>query len=678
MRPVLGLSLLFLPSLASAQVLITELQYDPTSTNDDGEWVELQNLGNAAVDVSGWGLSNFSAANENATRWTFPSNTVMAPNQVLVIAKYAGGPGYVDNQPVNLFAPPALPPSFECGTAVRDIATVPNMIPVGGTTVWAFGNGAGGSGVVLRDAAGTLVDAMEYGTTDRALVPGAPAAGGGSGTSLRRVANTRASSLQDFASFATPDPFVGISLTGPTPPVISGVVSAPRHLLHGATLSVSATITDAQGVARAQVFVATATGTHPNAATTAFAATNMTSVGARYSATIAPMFPAASSPATFHERYLRYYIEAQDTTTATATDPANGRTNWVSRNIMPTAVSPLADVRSQTGAALNYPLHSARVEGVVLTRRSAFVANRTNFFIHEVGTNEAIRVFATEVIPADVMPGDRVRVTGMTDMFNGVRQIGEPSIDVQVLGTAPIPMGVHTIADLLANGEQLESQLVRVNGVTLDPAAASWPANGNATVTDGTGTLTVRVVSTVDLSGATAPAGSFDLIGIFGQFAANNVGGYQLQPRSAADVIVGGTPMDAGVPVDAGDSDSGPVVVIDGAVDDDAAIAPDGGESEDATAPAPDAAEGMDAAAAPDAVVAAPDATVVADGGVSTADAGRRDASTSNRDASVLAPGREEDGGCGCETAPSSGGGGSALAMLLGVVAIAIVRRRRV
>ena len=41
-----------LPSLASAQVVINEFQYDDEST-DDREFVELYNAGALAVDISG-------------------------------------------------------------------------------------------------------------------------------------------------------------------------------------------------------------------------------------------------------------------------------------------------------------------------------------------------------------------------------------------------------------------------------------------------------------------------------------------------------------------------------------------------------------------------------------------------------------------------------------------------
>ena len=690
MRWSLGLLPLFLPALASAQVLITEFQNDPTSTNDDGEWVELQNLGTSSVSLAGWSISDFTgtaAGGEVATRWTFPSGAGLAAGQVIVVAKFASGPGYADNTPAGAFAMRA---SYECATAAHDDALVPNLTPVGGTAGIALSNSATGDALVLRDAQGNLVAGVEYGTVDR-NVPGSPAIAGGSATSLRRVANT-GSTLIDFAVATAPDPFVGFTVGTRTPPAITNAGSTPRHLAHGALLTVSATITDADGVASARVYASTATGARGNAAGV-YTATPMAAMGRVYSAAPAFGLP-TTSPATFHDRYVRYWIQAEDTATATASDPvgattaaSNGAFVW--RNVMPAAVSPLADVRAQSGTSLLYGQHSARVEGVVLTRRSAFVANRTNFFIHEVGSNDAIRVFASELIAADVMPGDLVRVTGMIDTFNGVRQIGEPAIDVQVIGSGTAPISDRTIADILANGEQLESQLIRIRGVTLSPAITTWPSNGNATIDDGTGTLTVRVVSAVDLAGSMAPVGSFDIVGILSQFAANNVGGYQLQPRSLADVsipmVVDAGVIDSGTPVDAGDmADSGVVVNDDAAAPEDAAPQLDAGSEPDAAEPvdaqanadaevlADAAAPGADAAApAPDAAAPGADAAASVD-----ATAGRSDATTARADASSTL-GRQDDGGCGCDTTQSQSSGASSAGLVLGLVALAVLRRRR-
>jgi hypothetical protein len=68
--------------LRVADVLISEIFYDPISGDDLDEWLELYNPGNAAVDVSGWEFSD-------GISFTIPANTSLAANGRLVIAKNA-------------------------------------------------------------------------------------------------------------------------------------------------------------------------------------------------------------------------------------------------------------------------------------------------------------------------------------------------------------------------------------------------------------------------------------------------------------------------------------------------------------------------------------------------------------------------------------------------------------
>ncbi len=61
-------------------IVINELMYQPISGNDDDQYVELYNKGASAVDLGGW---QFTAG----IRFTFPSNTVLAPDGYLVVAR---------------------------------------------------------------------------------------------------------------------------------------------------------------------------------------------------------------------------------------------------------------------------------------------------------------------------------------------------------------------------------------------------------------------------------------------------------------------------------------------------------------------------------------------------------------------------------------------------------------
>lgn len=67
-------------AILSSEVVINELMYHPISGNDDDQYIELYNGGNSVVDLAGWTLSD-------AVSFTFPSNTVLAPDSYLVVSR---------------------------------------------------------------------------------------------------------------------------------------------------------------------------------------------------------------------------------------------------------------------------------------------------------------------------------------------------------------------------------------------------------------------------------------------------------------------------------------------------------------------------------------------------------------------------------------------------------------
>jgi hypothetical protein len=67
-------------SILIGDVVINELMYDPISGDDDDQYLELYNKGTNAVDLSGWQLTP-------GISFSFPSNTSIAPDGYLVIAR---------------------------------------------------------------------------------------------------------------------------------------------------------------------------------------------------------------------------------------------------------------------------------------------------------------------------------------------------------------------------------------------------------------------------------------------------------------------------------------------------------------------------------------------------------------------------------------------------------------
>ena len=66
----------------SAEMVISEILYDAAPTNGGGEFIELANLGDASIDVSGWVLTD-------AVSYTFPAGTTVQPGDRLVVARRA-------------------------------------------------------------------------------------------------------------------------------------------------------------------------------------------------------------------------------------------------------------------------------------------------------------------------------------------------------------------------------------------------------------------------------------------------------------------------------------------------------------------------------------------------------------------------------------------------------------
>lgn len=113
------------------QIVISEFSYDPPESGTDSlEFVEIVNIGNQPVDISGYKLWFGSTL---ADRFTYPANTILAPNQVSVIA-------------VN---PGALLRNYDMTTLAHQ---------------WTGTSGLGnnGSKIVIRNANNVTVDSISY------------------------------------------------------------------------------------------------------------------------------------------------------------------------------------------------------------------------------------------------------------------------------------------------------------------------------------------------------------------------------------------------------------------------------------------------------------------------------------------------------------------------------------
>lgn len=550
-----ALPTLFFAQLASAQVLITELQPSPVGPDNQNEWIELQNTSSVAVSIEGWTINDYTGANETETKWAFPAGSELQGGQVIVVALASAG-----------FASNYMMPSDYELVPTTDDPMVPNLIPDSGTSPFGLNNGIQGDAVFLRNAMGMIADEMEYGNVDRTPA-GSPASGvAGEGQSWIRI-NNSGNSFADFIITANPEPGEGFeTAAGPT---LASASVGPEHVDYTLPMEFSVTATDSDGISEVSVYVAIATSSTGNAPMN-YTQITMTSTDGQhfdYSATPGELDPTITfaDPLSFHDRYVRWYFEALDgignaSTTPSDATPVATNPSFGQRNVMPSGFSPISDVvATDSGQRARWNGHSAKVTGVVIAQQSVLSATRLDVPIED-SSGRALRIFGpmTERI---IRVGDKLEVTGEITQFRGSMELAitdENAAEVVGQG-APVTTTTVTIADLLTRGEELEAKLVFIRDATIVGDAPTWPNRvaDTVTITDPSGAeLAVKVVASNDLAMAATPTNGFDIYGVVTQFTADVntfTGGYQLFPRGRNDVIAKAAPPDP----DAGVRDSG-------------------------------------------------------------------------------------------------------------------------
>ncbi len=181
-------------------------------------------------------------------------------------------------------------------------------------------------------------------------------------------------------------------------------------------------------------------------------------------------------------------------------------------------------------------------EGIATVANYIFDPATTNFYIQD--DDAGVNIFGS-VGTADVIPGDVVVIEGWISHYNGLIEItnsggGNCTWDLEIVDHGDVPdpiiLPCNTIETL---GEEFEGMLVIVQGVSItggDP----WPPtdqNANITITDQSGSCTMRIDKDTDIDGQTQPQYPFDVVGIVSQYDASSphTEGYQLTPRAYAD-----------------------------------------------------------------------------------------------------------------------------------------------
>lgn len=150
--------------------------------------------------------------------------------------------------------------------------------------------------------------------------------------------------------------------------------------------------------------------------------------------------------------------------------------------------------------------------------------------------------FRDSVEAGAIQPGTQLQVSGTLSAFNGLLQINNEDLNdfaIQGQGAVPSPQDVELSA-IRSNGEDYESELVRVTGVNFLKAQGMFENNTSYPVTDGSGpetlaggTVTFRVQgsSETTIIGEDIPNGAVEYTGVVGEFS----GQYQLIPVRPSD-----------------------------------------------------------------------------------------------------------------------------------------------
>ena len=219
----------------------------------------------------------------------------------------------------------------------------------------------------------------------------------------------------------------------------------------------------------------------------------------------------------------------------------------------PADAVPIHDLHVNTtsgiAAAPYGPGTTVTVTGVVVSPDNTF--SQTNDDVVVRDTSGAITLFRSGTATYTYNMGDSVTVTGQITQFNGLTEITNASIVAFHSGgnlayyNDPVIVTCKQVRDSTFDfntlREDRESQLIRINNVTVTGGA--WPvscaANVTVTITDATGSTSLFIDRDSQVCTVPNPSGAFDVIGILTQFdtAGALVDGYQIKPRFTTDIV---------------------------------------------------------------------------------------------------------------------------------------------
>lgn len=274
------ISLFAIPPNALGNVVINEIMYHPPNDLEELQYIELFNAGSTEADLSGWSFSK-------GVKFSFTSEAKLGPGGFLIV----------------------------CGNRARFTARYGASLPVAGEFLGHLSHN--GERIELSDDKRNVIDTVRY--SDSAPWP---LAADGRSSSLERICPTErsdnpdnwaASKVPEFlASSGTPGK-VNDSYLANLPPAISEVSLSPKAPSPGKLVTVSALVSDPDGVKSVVLSfrVATARG-YSDEASLEMRRTSGDELGGVYEAVL---------PAQTEGALVRYRISAIDGKDSVRTSP---------------------------------------------------------------------------------------------------------------------------------------------------------------------------------------------------------------------------------------------------------------------------------------------------------------------------------------------------------------------
>nr|AGF93512.1 conserved hypothetical protein, secreted [uncultured organism] len=196
------------------------------------------------------------------------------------------------------------------------------------------------------------------------------------------------------------------------------------------------------------------------------------------------------------------------------------------------------------------------VQGVVTRAFGAYAriqdtsgpTGASGIVIRQTGDGETATAFRQDIEDGTIQPGTVLSVRGSVSAFSGLLQFNGGDLDLYQIsgqGEPPAPQVISLDEVQDGSGEEYESELVRIEGLTLPDATDNTFEEGSYTAedADGTqGTLRIQGDDETAVIGEPIPGGTFAFEGVVGQFnfgfggAVEPDEGYQLIPVRPGDI----------------------------------------------------------------------------------------------------------------------------------------------